>query len=221
MLKPRPVIGNSQVTVPIQALGKPTVMARPKQVRHTRRDFIDARRVQSASDAISSLTADNELFGFTKGQFSLLDLLKAMFAKTGPANMTLSTWTAARAEIAEIAEMRKAGTLIGARWLLDISMMRRDKGIVHNIQTLFGADAIRVTKNHSKFAILENDDWHLVLWSSMNLNMNPRMENFWLGNDPDLAGFFGTLLDEIWRRQTFDRERPPGEYQRDFTHGRI
>jgi len=220
-LCPRPVISRDDITVPLASLGAPTVMARPLATRKTRRDFVDARRVASAAEAISALTRDNELFGFTKGQFSLLDILKAMFAKTGPAHMTLSTWTAARAEIAEIAAMRDAGTILDARWLVDISMMRTDKGILHTISTLFGRDSIRVTKNHSKFAILRAEGWDLVLWSSMNLNMNPRMENFWLGNDPELAGFFRRFLDEIWGRQRYDPSRATGEYQKDFTDGRI
>ena len=169
-LCPRPVISRDDITVPLASLGAPTVMARPLATRKTRRDFVDARRVASAAEAISALTRDNELFGFTKGQFSLLDILKAMFAKTGPAHMTLSTWTAARAEIAEIAAMRDAGTILDARWLVDISMMRTDKGILRTISTLFGRDSIRVTKNHSKFAILRAEGWDLVLWSSMNLN---------------------------------------------------
>ena len=35
----------------------------------------------------------------------------------------------------------------------------------------------------------------------MNLNMNPRCEDFTLGHDPELAGFLNTILDELFAKQ--------------------
>jgi hypothetical protein len=35
----------------------------------------------------------------------------------------------------------------------------------------------------------------------MNLNMNPRTEDFLIGHDPELAEFLNRILDEIWAKQ--------------------
>jgi len=55
----------------------------------SRRELRDVRRVKSAADAITGFNHEVEIFGFTKGQFSLLDLLAAVIDITGPIYVTL------------------------------------------------------------------------------------------------------------------------------------
>ena len=93
----------------VQRLQSPTVVVGP--VSRFQRDLRELRRRQTATEAVSDLKPGVEIFGFTKGQFSLLDLLQAVLAITGPADLVLSTWTAARREIQVMDEMAKAGTL--------------------------------------------------------------------------------------------------------------
>ncbi len=186
-------------TVDVEKLQSPSVLFRSKRVE--RREIRDLRRRQSAVEAIHGLTHDNEIYGFTKGQFSLLDLLKACLQVTGPAGVSLSTWTAARHEIQELDRMLKAGTLTSCRWLVDFTFARRDPEAAHQIRQTFGLEAIRVAQNHAKFALFQNADWQLVVRTSMNLNMNPRFEDFTIAHDPVLAGFLDRLLGEIWSRQ--------------------
>jgi len=166
-----------------------------------RRKLRDLRRRQDAAEAIAGLNKRIEIFGFTKGQFSMLDMLVACLAKTGPAFMSISTWTAARKEIAALSDLRDAGELLGTRWLVDLTFARRDPAAAQQIRTTFGVDSIRVAQNHAKFAIFENDSWRLVIRTSMNLNMNPRFEDFTIAHDPPLADFLNRILDEIWRKQ--------------------
>ena len=54
----------------------------------------------------------------------------------------------------------------------------------------FGPQSIRTCKNHAKIARVWNDDFRLLLRGSLNLNFNPRFENFDLtegGEDFDLV----------------------------------
>lgn len=62
------------------------VKTRP--IRNVKKERLLLWRKENAAEAIKGLTTDNEIYGFTKGQFSLLDLFKACLAKTGP-----PTWT--------------------------------------------------------------------------------------------------------------------------------
>jgi len=75
-----------------------------------------------------------------------------------------------------------------------------------------------VANTHSKFALFRNDAWQLVLRSSMNLNMNPRFEDFTLAHDPELMTFMQTIVDEIWTKQkrTLADEAKPGEHLQYF-----
>ncbi len=183
----------------VDKIASPTVHWRG--VQQARRDIRDVRRRESAAEAIAGLDRTTEIFGFTKGQFSLLDLWLAALDIIGPSHLTISTWTAARKEIKTLGDLQSDGKLLGSRWLIDFTFARRDPAAAQAIRNTFGIDSCRVAKNHSKFAIFQNDKWKLVLRTSMNLNMNPRFEDFTIAHDPDLADFLNTIMDEIFSRQ--------------------
>ena len=71
-----------------------------------KREIRDARKTTTAVEAIAGLDHETEIFGFTKGQFSLLNLLEAVLMVTGPAHLSLSTWTAASYEVEGLAAMQ-------------------------------------------------------------------------------------------------------------------
>lgn len=191
--------GKSVQTVDVTELEANAVFARPRS--KGKRELRDVRRAKSAAAAIAGLTKTNELYGFTKGQFSLLDLIIACLQFTGPARLFVSTWTAARHEILKLQDLLEAGQILDVRWLIDFTFARRDPEAANQIRQTFGLDSVRVSQNHAKFCLFENDHWRLVLRSSMNLNMNPRFEDFSLANDPPLAKFLSTIIREIWTKQ--------------------
>jgi hypothetical protein len=181
--------------------------------------LLDLRRAENAETAIERLTKTNELYGFTKGQFSVLDIIRACLKRTGPARFSISTWTAAKKEIVDLEGMHAAGSMLPKpRWLVDYTFARRDKSALHHIRNVFGADSVRVANTHSKFCLFQNSEWQLVLRSSMNLNMNPRFEDFTLAHDPEVAAFLTGILDEIWTKQKrgWADEAQPGENLRLF-----
>jgi hypothetical protein len=142
-----------------------------------------------------------ELFGLTKGQFSLTDMIEAILAKTGPADLSISTWTAANGDVTRMLELLNSGSIRSCRWLVDLTFMRRCPQLTSEIRAKFGANAIRVTKTHAKFCTITNKDWQIALRSSMNLNQNPRLESFQVGHDPELCQFLSQVLNDIWNRQ--------------------
>jgi hypothetical protein len=167
-----------------------------------KREISDLRRAQSAAEAIASLERDGcELFGLTRGQFSLTDMIEAVLDKTGPAELSISTWTAANSDVSRMLELLKAGKIKSCRWLVDLTFMRRCPQLASEIRSKFGHNAIRVTKTHAKFCTLVNNDWQVALRSSMNLNQNPRLESFQIGHDPELCHFLSNVLNDIWKNQ--------------------
>jgi hypothetical protein len=181
----------------------------PRPISEKRRLMLLWRR-QNAVEAVKDLDHEYEIFGFTKGQFSLLDLMKAVLQRTGPADVSLSTWTASRQEAIELTAMKTAGTIRSMRWLVDLTFVRRDPEAAHAIRQAFGVEAIRVANCHSKFCLFGNDSWRLVLRTSMNLNMNPRTEDYTLSNDPHLYAFIEDMLAKVWKHQPggLDKHRP-------------
>lgn len=171
------------------------------QKLNTKVQMRDLRRKQTAAESIAGFDKDVEIFGFTKGQFSLADLADAVIAKIGKCEMTISTWTAANTDITKIMELIESGSITSAKWLIDISLQRRFPQLAMRIKEVFGEDAIRIAKNHAKFMILKNDQWQVVIRTSMNLNFNPRFEDFTIQNSPALCNFMETIIDEIWNKQ--------------------
>ncbi len=191
--------------VDLEQIESPVIHHRHAPTKETRmkqkRLLLDSRRVKRASEAIEKLALDVEIYGFTKGQFSLLDLLGAVLEITGPAQLDLSTWTAARHEIERLAELHRLGKMTEVRFLMDASFARRDPTAAHMIRQAFGVERVRIAQTHAKFALFGNAKWKLVLHTSMNLNMNPRFEDFQLAHDPDIFDFVARIMDEVWAKQ--------------------
>lgn len=196
--KSNPLLASDPDPVVDPAVIRQAVIKRPIP----KREIMDLRRTQSATEAVSGLDRDGmELFGLTKGQFSLTDMIEAILEKTGPADLSISTWTAANGDVTRMLELLSSGAIRSCRWMVDLTFMRRCPQLTFEIRAKFGADAIRVTKTHAKFCTITNDNWQIALRSSMNLNQNPRMESFQVGHDPVLCQFLSEVLDDVWKRQ--------------------
>lgn len=142
-----------------------------------------------------------EVFGFNKGQFSVIDLVEAALHYTGPADLTIATWTAADADLRKLASQMENNRIRTVTWLIDYSFETRQPVFCQTMRNLFGDACIRTTATHAKFALFQNEEWRLVLQTSMNLNQNKRLENFWLGDDADLFDAYAKLVADVFYSQ--------------------
>jgi len=157
-------------------------------------------RKASAAEAIAGLELGGvDVYGLTSGQFSLLELIEAVLDVTGPAELVLSTWTAAPSDGLKIKELLDAGKLTAVRFVLDISFHTRRQGVALNMAGTFGEDCFRYCKTHSKFFLVTNERWRLVCKTSMNLNMNRRNEDFDLTQDAALYEFLRSYVDQLFK----------------------
>lgn len=172
----------------------------------------------NASDAVGKIFRDCEIFGFSKGQFSLIDLIEELLAQTGPADVTISTWTAASREIDCAYRLLAGGSIKHLRFLVDFSFQSRQPEYCNALRARFGDDSIRVTRTHAKFVIIRNDEWNLVVRTSMNLNQNPRLENFEVSDSSGMADFVEGMVDNIFEdcepEETFTK--PPSHHKKSF-----
>ena len=77
-----------------------------QEIKYCRREF--------AKEAIGTLSHDSELYILSKGQFSLVEFLWAIIKQIGAADMVVSTWTAAGADMAELYNFLQHGNIISA-----------------------------------------------------------------------------------------------------------
>jgi hypothetical protein len=141
------------------------------------------------------------MFGFTKGQFSMVDLMEAILDRTGEADVVVSTWTAASRDLQRCLTFLQKDMVRTMLWLVDLSFERRVPEFALQLRDMFGADAVRIIPSHCKFILIKNAEWNVVIQTSMNLNHNPRLENFWICDDREFYEEYYKLVDMIFQIQ--------------------
>ena len=167
-----------------------------KRIRVCKRD--------SATLAIGTLEKYTDTFVLTYGQFSLMDALMAILLQTGAAHVNISTWTAAHADLTKSAELLAAADILSYRMIVDRSFQTRQPDYYQHMISLFGAKSIRAINTHAKFMTVRNDNWDIVVRTSMNLNGNPRLENMEVSDNKEFADFFEKIVDNIFEEVEID-----------------
>ncbi len=177
-------------------------MSSPATVATKRRQTKVTRQLATpyARDAIEGLSDGLDVLGFTKGQFSFVDLIDAILDFTGPAKVTVCTWTAAAADASFLGSWCQQGRIKDFRLLIDYSFLTRRGGsdAIDAVLKNFGEDAVRVTRTHAKWGLVSGPDAQIAILTSMNLNKNPRFEYFHATWNPDIVDLLSGLADEVW-----------------------
>lgn len=153
-----------------------------------------ARAVESfgcAAATIGEVTAGMSLFAVTRGQWSMIDAVLHVLNQVGPSKVSLWTWTVAEYEVEVLTRLRIDGRVTAGRLVIDHGARHKNAGIIREWKSSYGADSVRYVVNHSKIATVESaSGLRCLLRGSMNLNFNPRFEQFDLtegGPDFDLV----------------------------------
>lgn len=162
--------------------------------------LVKALPFQYAESALEGFQKGGRIVGLTKGQFSLIDMINAMLKKIGPCDISISTWSAGLRDSKSLEEMMNSGRVKSLRIITDRSFVSRQKEYAISITNAFGADNIRTTNTHAKFVILKNEEYNIVIRSSMNLNENKRCENYDLDDNVEIYNFFQGVVDEVFEQ---------------------
>jgi len=172
---------------------------------------IDGTKI-NAQQAAMALEKGASTYGFTLGQFSISDLIIEVLKKTLPADVIISTWTAANARVEHINKMWYQGRMKSCRFLLDPGFRVRQPEIAEKILAYFGPESVRTVANHAKFIVIRNDEWDVVIKTSMNLNTNPRLENYEICEGRELAEYMENFVDYIFKVSGPDENFTYGDY---------
>jgi len=174
-------------------------MKKPKTFKKSA-EFREIRTAKTATarEAIGKIEKGSDTYILTFGQFSVIDALVAILDQTGPADVTISTWTAADAHLQRAAELVESAGIKNFRMIVDRSFETRQPGYCYQMRELFGPDCIRAFRTHAKFLLIRSDTHDIVIRTSMNLNENPRLENIEISENKEFADYFQLLTDEIF-----------------------
>ena len=168
---------------------------------YKRREASAARCLASAKEALAGFEQGAHVFGLTKGQFSMIDIADAVLAITGPADVAIWTWCIAEYEVEAITKFLIDKRVESLRMVMDWTGAQRDMPVVEELQQRFGMDCIRVTKTHAKIVTVATEcGWRVTIRGSMNLNSNPRFEQFDVSDDERIYAVVEDMMVELWER---------------------
>lgn len=163
--------------------------------KNVRRDYNHEMRGESASRCIGTIEPGCEIFGITKGDFSMIDILRHVMSEIGPCRIDIGTWTAAAADIQIAFDLLKSDDILGMRWIVDRSFPQRQERYYMALLERFGQDCVRLARFHAKFILMENDRFSVAIRTSMNLNLNRRIEFYEISEGTEISGFLREIVD--------------------------
>lgn len=132
-----------------------------------------------AATAIGKIEPGLSLFAITRGQWSMIDAILHCLDEVGPSKVSCWTWTVAEYEVEVLTRLRRDARITAGRLVIDYGARNKNAGIIREWQGTFGPESVRYVINHSKIALIESvSGLKLCLRGSMNLNLNPRFEQF-------------------------------------------
>lgn len=131
----------------------------------------------------------------TDGSFSLIDLLCEIVRKIGPSDVQVVTFTVGLKHAALAHQMVMRRIFRSFKMVIDAGYPSLHPQYVDKIVSMFGAESLRVTKTHAKFATIASDDYAITVCTSMNLNENRRIESFQIFDNKAIHAFHSRLID--------------------------
>lgn len=133
----------------------------------------------NASECIGRCVKDMSLFAITRGQWSMLDAVLHVLNEVGRSRISLWTWTVAEYEVQVLSRLRMDKRVSIGHLVIDAGARNKNAEIIAEWKATFGEDSVRYVINHSKIATVESESGlKFLLRGSMNLNFNPRFEQF-------------------------------------------
>ena len=168
-------------------------------------------------DAITSLLYPKcQVYGFTDGKFSLIDVIYAVLKKIGNSDIVICTWSAGIKDSHNIKWMLETNMINTIKIITDMSFPSRKKNYSVAIDELFGTENIRMARVHAKFVLLKNEHWNIVINTSMNLNANKTVENFQIIDDVVLYDFMNQYCNIHFENQLAGFVVPFAQIQKSY-----
>lgn len=185
-----------EAAIPSTAIGRVS----PRRFRRHR-----VLRTQSARIALAPFVAGTDYEVLTNGEFSLLDAILVLLDRSGPADVTISTYSAGLYDAEVINRFIETKHIRSLRLVLDVAFksLAGSRNYAVTLMDVFGESCIRTTRTHAKFVTITNETHAFSISSTANLNENKRLELFAFSDDPERAAWFDSIVNDL-----FDTIRP-------------
>ena len=153
--------------------------------------------------------------GVTAGQWSVIDVIRAMIDVWGPGySITVMSWRMSRIDVKELYGMVRLKKFTEARLLVSHEMRGTERNEFEAIAELAG-DNLRVCRSHIKGFVAKGTWGDIAYLTSANFNRNPRNESYELHLGGPVASEYYALTERLFASQKPARvaKRSGGGYQ--------
>lgn len=157
----------------------------------------------SGAKQISDLIQPNcRVMGLTQGNFSLIDLIYEILQKIGKSDIICTTWSAGIKDAHQVKWMVDTNLINSFKIITDHSYATRQKTYASSLDELFGKENIRTSEIHAKFTLIENENYKIVIRTSMNLNANKTCENFEIDDSQEVFDFYMSFINHTFQNMS-------------------
>lgn len=159
-----------------------------------------AETKESMISMVDHLQPDQAAMYYTRGAWSMHELLAALIMrKTGPAAVSIATWTITEDPARQIAALKHDCLISHLSVVIDYRIKHKHPKPFQLLQGV--SDRLCFAKSHAKVTIIQNEDWSISIIGSANYSRNPRLEMGYISARPADAVFLSYMLN-----QEFDRD---------------
>lgn len=165
--------------------------------------------LQQIEKLISDLPSENEAhFFISNGNFSSIGFIKFVAERTKINKLSISSLRVGKKHLQVLDVLKQQGKLDRVDFIVG-SIMKQDNkigrsyGYYDNLLTVCQKNdwTVTVANNHSKIINFDTDSGKYVIWTSSNLNENPKIEQFIFLKSDEIyrlgeVEFFKKLLEE-------------------------
>ncbi len=129
---------------------------------------------EDLSDVFTELQEEEIIMYFTKGRWSMHQLIKHICEIIGPSEVTLCTWAMTEKPLEVIQMLKHKGLITKLTGLFEDKITTKGKGYAF-AQQFF--DETFLTRIHAKVTVFQNEQYSVTVFSSANLTKNRRVES--------------------------------------------
>jgi hypothetical protein len=137
------------------------------------------------------------IFSVTRGQFGMVDVIRHVLSEIGGGSISIWTWAVAEYEIECLTGLMLSPDILTARLVVDQSSDKRSPDLVEKWRQRWGADQVRILRNHAKIARVWNERFRVLVRGSFNLNFNPRTEQLDIDEGSPAFELVASIEDDL------------------------
>lgn len=152
----------------------------------------------NAIEVVNCINPGCRILGLTQGKYSLIDLIYQILQKVGKSDVICTTWSAGIKDANQVRWMLNTDLIESFKIITDHSYATRQKKYAGALDELFGKENIRTSEIHAKFTLISNENWKIVIRTSMNLNANKTCENFEIDDNQEIYDFYMNFINNTF-----------------------